>query len=239
MASLRDRYTKAIIVREENIRNLYSEISKFSRDTKIEVECSDGISRVFGSLKKLKEFGNPERKSIEEMMISGVGRDSTSIQINGSKPDSLILDYTGENVHISISGDESDVNEIIKIVSDEMDAMRPWYSPIANINFIKVGFVFVGFLFVVAYAAAFILGIESGGSAEETDPATRALGFLIFLLPIGIGIIANWLKLRYFPRTFFSIGHGKRRYQNQSKIRMGVIVAGIVSFFVASLFAAF
>jgi predicted protein tyrosine phosphatase len=52
MASLRDRYTKAIIVREENIRNLYSEISKFSRDTKIEVECSDGISRVFGSVKK-------------------------------------------------------------------------------------------------------------------------------------------------------------------------------------------
>jgi hypothetical protein len=105
------------------------------------------------------------------------------------------------------------------------EGMRPWYSWLATVSLISF---LVAFCLLIA-VFSWIYQLQRGAKfyqlfvPETTLPPPNVFWFYFWL------VFLTWLvhlaRVRVFPRGFFALGQGKRRFQNSEIVRIGVIVA--------------
>lgn len=186
--------------------------------------CRDGLVRQFLTLEALVGYENPGRASILSLEISARSADSeTTAQV------SLGTRYSA-SVKASLRGEEGCISSLRTSLTDVLDGMRPWYSPIAKVDLL---FVWVP-IFVVSSLVLQVMSLSGSTSLKVAIPFRTA----VFIATVVVGAIATvgfviWgtsrIRSRFFPISTFAIGQGFGRHQLDEKIRWVVIVGFLVN----------
>ena len=182
--------------------------------------CNDDLVRRFESKQQLDEYENPVNRGIYALSYYARSRGSdTSAEVR--------FNLARNQIKVEISGAESTVLEVRDRLHEIIAGAKPWYWRIA-----KFDAYFWFFLF--AFFGGFVIGVMGSGTKNEPLSFKFALlGAVVLLLFIGAISLVPWslnrLRERFFPFAVYAIGQGKIRYDNDEKLRWGVIVAFIIS----------
>ncbi len=117
------------------------------------------------------------------------------------------------------------------------DGIKPWYSPLARIDFVHV---VLGLLLFFVTVFILIVGGQNG-EPQSMEPGRAILATALILAGFagigGIIWVLNRVRARFFPVTVCAIGQGQGRYHLDDKVRW-VVIVGILVSMVASLFVA-
>ena len=114
----------------------------------ISVDCVDGFSREFNTLKDLSTYENSKSKRIYRIHLSARSDDfskSATIVFRDS------FRFEAE-VSIDVTGREDVVSRLKEEILDVMAGMRPWYNVIARVDFFitNIGLLLLYFIAVIA-----------------------------------------------------------------------------------------
>ena len=189
----------------------------------ISVECVDGISREFNTVRDLIAYENSKSKRIHRIHIRSRSNDY-------SKSATIVFRDSfrfGAGVSIDVIGREDVVSRLKEEILDVMAGMRPWYNVIARADLFIVLVIGYGILYFIA---KIVVGfkwapLSDSSVSQSSRRKAEAIVLLFFLGVYGLDQLRGFL----FPKLVFTIGQGESRFRLLEKVRWCVIIALLVS----------
>ena len=222
----RDNKTSAFVLKWTDIEKFISNVSIHLPNIKIRASCNDSLNRNFSDITELKTFSNAKNSAITELDM--VFRDENSSQ----RFEITLNNNENNNVRVSIDADELTAISLNTVYEDFIDSVKPWYSKIAQTNFfiLIMGLFFLLVLTILAIGAFYTTSNTESLKLDAHQMQLRDLrGFFVGMIPMLIGSLLNRFKNRVFPIGTFAFGDGENRHSQCDVIRLGVIVAFVVS----------
>jgi hypothetical protein len=195
-------------------------------DVSFRVTCANNTTLTWDSITPVHDYDNARKKQIDKLVISGTSE-------NRKKRVSIVLKRTRNPyivpIEITVTGEdvtEASVQNTFQSLEETCEGMAPWFGWVATVNILKVLLYCLLTLIIAAGLGVAHYGIEH---VFPSGPRTA--------INILIGAVAGWvvpsilhyIHHQYFPKGTFAIGQGERRHQNAEVIRIGIIVAFLVS----------
>lgn len=223
--------THPFVLNWASLEHLHSSVSARFPQVYISAKCADKLDREFASLQELKEFGNPSRAAIQELIITG--RD-----LERDQRFSLSLsNYRKLNVRISLDADEENATALNDLATDSVESLRPWYSWVARADWywlVLGGWFGTQFLLIALKLALAGDKVVTFSGGEPMNARELLKSALIGFVPVAAGIALNSIKDKFFPIGTFSIGQGELRNTSAEVIRT-VLIAGLAVSIVTSV----
>lgn len=219
-------FRQSFVMTEQDLTKLHRALTEFGDDTKIEIECADGLNRKLSTLEELLEFENPPNKAIQKLMLSSRG---------GNYERSAVLRFMNSddsNMWLTMEGPEEAVMTLTSLVEERLASMKPWYSAFAKADFVYIALALLVIVYIAALAvlATGLIGGQAGVQASTPpDPRSMAIGYLIVFSPFILGIALNYWRKSVFPIGVFEIGQGQKRHADKELLRTLVVVGFLVS----------
>jgi hypothetical protein len=216
-----ERFTAAFVVTWADLEDLAGNVCRHLPQVRFEAKCADKLARNFSTLEELKEFPNPEGKAIQKLTLFARSDDHES---------RLVLSLSNDverNVDVSLGASEESAVALSGYVSEQLRAMRPWYSSIARITAQSI---FLPMMYLGAAAGVVcLIVVLVTGEMSHIHWGNMAPG-LFFGWGIGIVLVAiaallEAIRKRIFPIGVFAIGHGLQRHKNLEIIRTAIELA--------------
>lgn len=215
-ASKKDRLKEPFVLTARDLRKVDRVLGSSVTYT---VKCSDGLKREFTDVEQLIQYENPPEREIWWVVIS-------SKSYSPKRSAVISLGPYDEN-EVDIRGPENEVIQLSLAVKDCLIGMRPWYAHITKFNFgMKMS--------ALIFATLLFLTNHSLSELSTTDGMIWVILATIVLFIVSH--ILEGLKARFFPKAVFAIGQGAKRYDDQEKIRLTVIVGFVISFLAGLVF---
>ena len=217
----------AVIVSEAHLRRLVSAIRDCcdGAEPVLAIDCKDGLSREFSDFDAFVEYGNPKARAITRVQIkahSGAGTDqytSVDVYLGSGKHETLA------NIDIRISGPESKIEKLSRVLDDTVENMRPMYGPIAKVN---TTLLVCGLMMALWPFFAMVL-VKKNITLTHGMIILACISIASFVIPWVLGSALNRIRGFIWPMTVFVIGHEEKQEKLRDFIRMGVIFSTILS----------
>lgn len=216
---------QAFVLTDADLRQLVDRVSSRVGIPRISVSCVDGVSRSFVDLAELDQFGNPDAKRIVSLALQARERTTdASASISFSSRDDGLIRY-------NVDGPEDFVLAVSDMLQAQIDAVRPWYSTVARLDFIGVMFTVVLGIAVLIFvgAAMDLFPLAPSSSVGSFFNRSNITGLLIGIAPFPLGLLCNRFRSRVFPFGEFALGYGASRFRRLETIRTTVVVAFAIS----------
>jgi len=226
---------RAFVIRPDDLEKLDSLLESLGQ-AHYDAHCKDGRDRSFDGVAALLAYENLASREITSLTARAsnysTGQSSSvTVAFHGNRP------LYGQNISVRISGRETVVDRFENGFEDRIAAMKPWYDPLARINF---AWTFYWAIMFVSVAMGIGLTVAKWLHVyESANHRTATFGdiftFAVVLLgtPIGVGVALNYVRDRLFPLGVFCIGQGERRHAGKEDLRRIVIVGIGISFVVS------
>ena len=229
--SARFEAKQAFVLRSPQIRSIWTTIQQHIGPVEAEASCVDGIERTFASLDELLQYENPRTRAITKLSFQARSSDrSTRCRITFGGRYSATIEATASGLESSVTSWRTAMEEII-------DGCRPWYSPIARVDFFTV--VWALLMLSIVVVTPMVDFSKKNQPMEFSQALVNAAKVFLFMATVALTTVAlNRLRQRFFPIATFVIGQGEARFAFEENIRWIVIMGFLVSTF-ASLVVAF
>jgi len=220
----------AFVLSATDTQTLWRLLEEFAGKTEATALCSDDLERTFDTPDELLAYDNPVSREIVKLSLASRSSDyNTRAEVSFFSNDQ-------PSIRLRATGAEDSVTRFKAALIDTLGGMRPWYSPVARLDFIYV----VGGIFLVLI----MLVQAMTGDGKPTPGLSAGKAGLVIIITLAmlaiLGLmiwVLNLLRRRFFPVATFSLGQGQRRHDFDERIRWVVFVGLLVSI-VGSLFAA-
>jgi hypothetical protein len=179
------------------------------------IASKDGAVRTFSSFEEFAEFDNDRQRQIGTLGINCFSKDFNKVYIG----------FLSSTIVCKIEGEEDSVNSLLKFLTKHLDSNRPWYSFLAG-TYLKEFFIIfpLSMLFYIPIA----LKLPAISRENTTLYVLGTIGFCCIIL--AIQYLIAFLKHKFFPFGYFTIGDGMKRHKNKEIWRQVVIVAFFIGF---------
>lgn len=218
----------AFVLRPDDARRLWETLEKRVGAVQAKARCADSIQRTFSSIDELLKYDNSRARSIRRLSFTARSKNmdaSAEVELGG------YLD----SLEASAQGDEEKVIALRNAFGDFFDGIRPWFSPIAKVDFFYI-------LFGVFMLLMLVAQLMAGDAKRPMDFATAVKSTVFVVAFLGSLVLLIWglnrLRSRFFPMGTFALGQGESRFSVDENVRWVVLVGFLVST-VSSLVVAF
>lgn len=219
-ASKEETLKEPFLLTEDSLIKIDKIFQPFSDAITYKIRCSDNLKREYTNIEQLIQYENPPNRKIESLSISAVSH-RRPIEQNAFV---LLNSYA---ISITVKGPEQIVVEFDSGIREWLSGVRPWYAPLIKIN---LGMKFTAILFSVWL---FLLNNSLNELASSDGIIwVSVVAFLIFV----VSHLLEYVKFSFFPKADFVLGQGVKRYDDQEKIRWGIIVTFVISFVIGLIF---
>ena len=219
-----DKLKHAFVIRDSELKKLTRLLQDRIGKVHISVDCVDGFSREFNTLKDLIAYENSKSKRIHRIRLRAQSDDfskSATIAFCDSS-------WFKKEVSLDVNGREDVVSRLKEGILDVIAGMRPWYNVIARVNFfiaVPIECLTLYFIAVIAVEFKSVSLIDSPVSHSTSSWNRIAIMPLSVLGAYSLELLRGYL----FPKIVFVIGQGESRFRLLEKVRWGVIIALLVS----------
>lgn len=221
----------AFVLRPTDIHTMWDTLQKRVGGVQAQVNCSDSIEREFATPEDLLRYENPRSRAITRLTLNARSKNLESrISISFGE-------RYGSSIEMSGNGPEESIVAVKNALGETVDGVRPWFAPLARIDFF---YVIWGMFIFTLFVLQIMVGESKQSKPLELKAAIKAAALVVGFLAVVVAIIwgLNRLRRRYFPIATFAIGQGESRYYVDENVRWVVIVGFLVSIF-SSLVGAF
>ena len=209
-------FKKTFVLTRDDVKKVWERTAALGLTVAATIHCSDGIIREFSSLDDLLAYENAPSGKITSLIIFGDNqRGATVAKVE-------FFEAYQRTVRASYDGEEAQLLDWKRGISDLVDGMLPWYRAIAQIDVSEVclgaGLGLIGLSIVVPDS----FRIGAAKSLLVSAGCILALGAVV------LGVVFRRFFNRWFPVSTFALGQGVRRFEDDEKIRWGIIVALLI-----------
>ena len=229
MARLNSRCVGSFTVNSCDVEKICKLLESQIGPPKISTECLDDVERSFNSFDELASYENPSTRRITSLSISS--------SVSWQKEASVAIErasvyfHSDEAVLITVEGQERDSVELRDQLNEIVHGTKNWFTFITKtLNSIVTSFLvsFIWMMILLYY-------VRSTSTPESTQTSWMEVPFPILVLtlatvilvvfapPIAMPFALERMQKSLFPRTYFALGQGKRRYQTTERIRWGLV----------------
>jgi hypothetical protein len=232
---------RVFVVTREDLAAINGAIRYFLRSNaniEYELNCTDRITRKHADIKFMQEFDNYLDKAITGISIQGRSEDS-------KRSITFSLGEDWSNVRVYATGGEQTLQTLFRALENRLRAMEPWYSRIAQWNFVNILMNLLGILSLAAFFFGVIFLALHGRFTLELVNSSGAVWLIVLAMFVGafwLGVFLNRIRSMMFPLAVFAIGQGLKRHEENegrrkfwigSVVICAIIVGGSVSFLVS------
>lgn len=211
-----DYRKSAIRVDDELLEELEDAFTSFVGETKWEIECVDGATREFSSLKALMAHDNRGSKQVKKLSLRGYDHPR-----NRTGALDIEIDYLLGHYRFNWEGEERYSIEFRNKVHRFLLNSKPWYSPVCIVG-----------RFWTPVLLSLLFGYLIDSLATRYGWKSVLGGFTSYFAlaaNVVLALTISGLKERIFPPVDFVFGTGTKRHQFLENIRWVVVVGFVVS----------
>lgn len=231
-AHLRKEWGHALVVNEAGLRKIWALTETDIGPPHAEIEFSDSIHRKYQTIDNVLNIENSDRKKVQRVEITSRSTSENRIRI-------VLSNKYRTTVEVDAYGEDDLVEKYGRNLSEIIDGLKPWYSPLCKVDFTYI--IWVPICIAIALLEVMTPKNTETQQANDLFFAVKILGILFG----GLATIAlmiwglNRLRAIYFPLVSFAIGQGSERYRVQENVRWSVAVAFVVSVAATAFFGFF
>jgi len=216
----------AILIEEEDLKNLLNLISKKYKEVEITANCKDKTKLKTNNIQEIIAFSNDNFKKIISLSIyaRNSSNDRLSLDIGIERFSNRVATFLIEAV------EEENFNLIKNKLENWFIGLRQWYGYLSKIEIWDFSFPLV--LLSTFSVLIFNQFEELYKSTNFIITVIKTLMVVSFLLGIILLVfskpISN-LQKYIFPRIFFSIGKQKSNLNTLTNIRLGITISLILA----------
>jgi hypothetical protein len=207
-------FKHAFVVQKSDIERLWKVLQDKRLTVTASIICADNTERDFDNCEELVGYENAKRAAITSLKISGKSSPSGETQAGIS----FNKEWPSVPISIQLSGEEGVVLPMEKKITDIVDGMRPWYSPVTEVGLFRATWVSCRLFLLMMVATALIMSIKKAAGIPDLGLENILKVILVMWF---IGLVGLICLSRIFPVETFAIGQGLRRHER----RMGLINA--------------
>lgn len=224
VASKNDTLKNPYVLTADDLRKLHETFQIFGYPITYDVSCSDGLKREFTDVNELLRYENPPNRKIKSITVCITSVEPTK----ATYPLMAVVTFGQHEIHVSIKWIEETLLKFDAAFQERLSGMRPWYAPLAMINFAPSKLMAI--LLALLYGAA----VYKPGAITLANDVTTFLAVAISILGIAFlifvgGNLLAFLNHLFFPKAVFAIGQGAKRHDDKEKIRWGIIISFLIS----------
>lgn len=238
-AEIKKNYDKVIVLDEQGVRRLYSEIYKQMDGENndyiinLKIEYSDNSSIETLELEYIAKEENINGKEIIGINFEGKSKNKTILVSFGNYH---IYRNKYEGASLKIVGPDQQWIYLTKSIIEDRIKSFSKSIPRKGTIFIVIFLIMMFIAYLSIPYLCFLLSIES--LFKENQQGARELsntGFVIIIGSVFISAILSLLIAKLFPNVTFLIGKGIERYNSKLKIRTNLFWVVVVGLFVSIL----
>jgi hypothetical protein len=216
-----DRRKAVFVLHWSDVKRLWDKLAENFPEVSVKAQCVDKLERSFSSISELRNYQNSLTSAIKGLTFVAVGQSYSQRVVVSFAND------TSGNVQLSLDADEVSALAINDFYEGYLDSIRPWYSWAARASWYFLSLVvYLLFSLRPVWVAIYRdVAISFNFSSENLMP--KNFGQLLAgVLPAGVCIFMESIRLKFFPMGTFSFGDGLARNRRNEVIR-SVLIAGL------------
>jgi hypothetical protein len=234
----------AILAKQEHLKLLDTFLQENFSEIDYKATCNDGTKLSVANLDRLLEYENPDFRKLDTITIEAAEAleerawdVKNYIQITLGE-ESNLRDRSGR-VLLSFSDTKTYnfvENETLKLIK----VMRPWYSPLTQIQFrywLIFSLSFLAIVWATAYYTGELFGFWTVVPTSSPALLSAAKGFYqsvgILAILFSVGYLIDRIREYLFPRCFFCIGGQLKAFETRQRIANIVLTVILLGFIVS------
>lgn len=214
----------AFVVQPRPLKRLWELLSQEIGSTEATANCADALERNFQSFEDLESYENSRGSKIITLRLWAHSEDWKQ---------SCLIHFREYHrpVGAQLEGEQPMVSRLRDEIDSLLDGLRPWWSPLARLDFFYIAI--AGLLFFSIIAQLMVGEQPNSRAPLSFGKAIVGAGIVFgFLAAVAlVGWVLNRIRARFFPVATFAIGQGWDRHELDEKVRWVVIVGFLVSVF--------
>src|SRR5437763_8782902 len=127
-------FDKSYVLTAEDLQRVADSFAVNIGTPRVELQCSDLITRAFETADAATDYDNAPSKRIESVRIIAFSPDTSE------RAFLTISAGEGSSFFLSLDASEEHVRKLKEAIDDRVAGMKPWYAWLTRINFMTIGF---------------------------------------------------------------------------------------------------